>query len=76
MKDLDIINDERYVSESSHVTFTRFKKGIRNGIEYGELIDRLFIYELWKENISHIELVEHDWYNISTKKRIIFSSEI
>ena len=66
-----IKNDERYESESVHVTFTRFRSNIKNPIIFCEIIKKNMEVELGEEQITNLELVEHDWYNSFHTKRII-----
>ena len=66
-----IKNDERYESESAHVTFTRFRSNIKNPIIFCEAIKKNMEVELGEEEITNLELVEHDWYNSFHTKRII-----
>lgn len=64
-------NDERYRSESAHVTWTRFTRKIQKPREYCHMIDAHTETEIGEEVVREIELVEHDWYNSLEKKRII-----
>jgi 2'-5' RNA ligase len=63
--------DERYKSESAHVTFCRFKNTIAKIDPFIELIENMKEYDFGNQFIDNIELVEHDWYNMANKKRII-----
>jgi 2'-5' RNA ligase len=71
MEHYGIINNERYISESAHITFCRFKKTLNNHERLMRFIDEYREYDMGKEKINHIELVEHDWYNKETNKRVI-----
>jgi hypothetical protein len=55
----------------SHVTFCRFTNDISNLKKYIELLDNNKEFEIGTENVVEMTLVEHDWYNKQTKKRII-----
>lgn len=71
MLDYGIKNDERYKSESAHVTFCRFREKLTNPEKFTEFIDANRKLFLGQEFINTVELVEHDWYNLNSKKRII-----
>ena len=71
MKKFGLKNNERYESESAHITFCRFMNKLKNPEKLIEIIDRNRDYEIGKEKVEQIELVEHDWYNKKLKKRII-----
>ena len=71
MNKMNLKNNERYISESSHVTFCRFTDDISNSIKYVELIENYRELEIGTENIVGMTLVEHDWYNRESKKKII-----
>jgi len=66
-----IRNDERYESESAHITFMRFTDRLSRGKELCALIDGNRETDIGVETIREIELVEHDWYNHESTKRII-----
>jgi len=64
-------NDERYKSESAHVTFCRFKSPLKNPDKLVSLIAGNRDYYIGNEEVTEIQLVEHDWYNKQEKRRII-----
>ncbi|MBN1700010.1 MAG: hypothetical protein JW881_21045 [Spirochaetales bacterium] len=66
-----IENDERYRSESAHATFCRFTSPLRDPAGLLRYIEKHRSYALGTETVAVIELVEHDWYNRSSAKRII-----
>jgi hypothetical protein len=66
-----IKNDERYESESAHITFTRFRSSLKNPLIFCETMEKNMEVDLGEEEITNLELVEHDWYNSSHTKRII-----
>jgi hypothetical protein len=71
LKERGIRNDERYESESAHVTFTRFRAALRNPPLFRETIEASRSFDLGDEEVSSLELVEHDWYNLLQRKRVI-----
>ena len=71
MKEIGLKNNERYESESAHITFCRFREKLKNPEKFLHLIDENRKYEIGKERVNRIELVEHDWYNKESKKRIL-----
>ncbi len=71
MREYGITNDERYESESAHITFCRFRKRLRDPSKFIEIIDSCRDYEIGKEKIGNMELLEHDWYNKIASKRVI-----
>lgn len=64
-------NDERYESQSAHITFCRFRKRLKNCAAFVRFLHEYRQHEFGGETITHLELVEHDWYNLKRKKRII-----
>jgi len=68
--------DERYKSETAHVTFMRFKNEISNIDEFYNTIANKKDEIIEEINLSKIELVEHDWYNSESNKRIISTFNI
>jgi 2'-5' RNA ligase len=66
-----IRNDERYASESAHITFMRFAGKLAKAKELCGFINENRDTDLGMETIREIELVEHDWYNHESTKRII-----
>jgi len=66
-----IRNDERYESKSAHVTFMRFADKPGKAKELCEFIAGNRDTELGVETVQEIELVEHDWYNHESTKRVI-----
>lgn len=66
-----IKNDERYESESAHITFTRFRGNIKNSLLLCETMEKNMEVDIGEEEVTSLELVEHDWYNSFHKKRII-----
>jgi hypothetical protein len=69
-------NDERYESQSAHITFLRFINNIANPNSTVEMINRLKDYSFGEMKVGSIDLVEHDWYNLKEKKRIIKHFEL
>jgi 2'-5' RNA ligase len=69
-------NDERYESESAHITFCRFKNPLMNPERFIATVKNNISYEIGVEQIDAIELVEHDWYNKKSKKRVIESIKL
>ena len=68
--------DERYKSETAHVTFMRFKNEISNIDDFYNTIANKRNEIIEDINLSKIELVEHDWYNTESNKRIISTFNI
>lgn len=64
-------NDERYESESAHITFTRFRAGLEAPAALRSAIDALSELDMGEEPVTKLELVEHDWYNSSRSRRMI-----
>ena len=64
-------NDERYASESAHVTFMRFQSRLAYPALLVEAIAKHSEMEIGQLQVSRMELVEHDWYNSCGTKRII-----
>jgi hypothetical protein len=63
--------DERYKSETAHITFTRFVNPLHDS---KRLVNK--IYEdknktIEEIKINKIELVEHDWYNKFAHKKVL-----
>jgi 2'-5' RNA ligase len=71
-----IKNEERYESESAHITFVRFENRLSRPKEYGEFIGRNRRTKMGMESVAELELVEHDWYNRKATKRIIGKIEL
>ena len=68
--------DERYKSETAHVTFMRFKNEISNIDNFYNIIIKKKNEIIEEINLKRIELVEHDWYNTESNKRIISTFNI
>jgi len=66
-----LANDERYASESAHVTFTRFRGSLADPAALCAAIGELRESELGEAAATRLELVEHDWYNSAGTRRII-----
>jgi len=64
-------NDERYRSRSAHCTFMRFRAGLRCPSRFETAMDAWSERDLGNMPVTSAELVEHDWYNRRTSKRII-----
>jgi hypothetical protein len=64
-------NDERYRSESAHITFARFRNRLENPGALCSFIEKNRDREFGEITLSRFELVEHDWYNRESQKRII-----
>ncbi len=71
LKEYGIPNTERYESESAHVTFCRFKSVLRNPAGLVDLIERNGDSKISHTTFRSFELVEHDWYNCVSRKRLI-----
>lgn len=71
LKQRGVRNDERYESQSAHITFCRFQNRLKNSAEFVRFLHNYRQFEFGTETITHLELVEHDWYNLKRKKRII-----
>jgi 2'-5' RNA ligase len=63
--------DERYNSESAHLTFCRFKSQLSHREQFARAVKKYSEYSLGEQRVDTIELVEHDWYNLVEKKRVI-----
>jgi 2'-5' RNA ligase len=68
-----IQNDERYKSESAHITFCRFKYPVNEPNALFSLIRYFQYYELGTIKVKRIDLVEHNWYNSENSRRLIKS---
>ena len=64
-----IRNDERYRSETAHITFCRFRKELNNPKKLVKELDRYREYVFGRESVEYIELVEHDWYNRGERRK-------
>lgn len=64
-------NDERYESESAHVTFMRFMGILADPGSLCGALKELEEFDLGAEKVTELELVEHDWYNTRVTKRVI-----
>lgn len=71
MNSFNIQNDERYESESAHITFARFRHDLSDPLRFFKAIEENKEIELGEESITGMELVEHDWYNTFRTKRVI-----
>jgi len=71
---------ERYKSKTAHMTFCRFINNISNLDLFIQFIEKTQDYIFKREIINSIDMVIHDWYNISRKcrliKRISFREEL
>ena len=76
LKKNGIKNDERYESESAHITFVRFMNQFLRAEELCRFINENREMEIGIQKVEEIELVEHDWYNHESNKRIIDKIEI
>jgi len=76
MMEYNFENDERYESQSAHITFMRFVEFIANPNKTIEMICKLKNYVFGEMKVGSIDLVEHDWYNLKAKKRIIKHFEL
>lgn len=68
--------DERYKSETAHVTFMRFKNRISDVNRFYNKIMEIKDNKVEEINLRKIELVEHDWYNTEINKRVISTFNI
>jgi hypothetical protein len=68
--------DERYKSETAHVTFMRFKNRINDINRFYNKIIEIKDIKVEELELRKIELVEHDWYNTESNKRIISTFNI
>lgn len=64
-------NDERYASESAHVTFMRFREKLAHPNLFVKAVANYSEQDIGQEQVTRLELVEHDWYNSHRTKRII-----
>ncbi len=71
LKKNGIRNDERYASESAHITFARFADRLSKPEKLCTFIDENRETKIGRVKVTEIELVEHDWYNRVSTKRII-----
>lgn len=69
-----IKNDERYESQSAHITFCRFQREVKNIKAFLQFLQEYRSYDFGTETVAHWELVEHDWYNLKKKKMVIFDA--
>jgi hypothetical protein len=76
LKENGLGNDERYESKSAHVTFMRFADKPAKAKELCGFIDENRDTDIGAEKVREIELVEHDWYNHESTKRVIESFPI
>jgi 2'-5' RNA ligase len=76
MRQRGLKNDERYESRSAHVTFCRFASRLHDPAGFVSLIDACTELPLGTEQVSCMQLVEHDWYNSRQTKRVIASFEL
>jgi hypothetical protein len=68
--------DERYKSETAHITFTRFVNPLADN---KRLVKKILIdkkREIGEIRINKIELVEHDWYNKLINKKVLETFKI
>ena len=68
--------DERYKSETAHVTFMRFRNRISDINRFYNRIIENKDKKIEEINLRKIELVEHDWYNTEINKRVISTFNI
>lgn len=66
-----IKNNERYESESAHITFMRFMNPLQKAKELCKFINENRELKIGFPTIEEVEMVEHDWYNHKISKRII-----
>jgi len=71
LKENGINNDERYKSESAHITFVRFMNQFLRAEELCRFINKNREMKIGIQKVEEIELVEHDWYNHESNKKII-----
>lgn len=71
LKEYSIKYVERYKTESAHITFCRFARGLKEPERLAGMIKENRHIDIGTEIINNIELIEHDWYNQQLKKRII-----
>ena len=76
LKTRGIPNDERYKSESAHVTFLRFLGRPAAPRELCRHIQSHRSFEVGMELVREFEVVEHDWYNKAEHKRVIGRIEL
>ncbi|HUW42169.1 MAG TPA: Gfo/Idh/MocA family oxidoreductase [Rectinemataceae bacterium] len=76
MEDAGLANDERYRSESAHLTFARFISPLASPGGLREFIDGNRETEIGRERVDALELVEHDWYDRRATRRIIGRVEL
>jgi len=71
LKKNGIRNDERYASESAHITFARFADRLCRPEGLCKFINDNRETEIGLAQVTEVELVEHDWYNRASTKRVI-----
>lgn len=70
---LGLANRERYRSMTSHATFMRFKASLSEPRRLAELITAAADEPIGEAVIASFDLVRHDWYNLSGKRKILAS---
>lgn len=68
-----LMNEERYRSESAHMTFMRFRKELARPDALCAFVGENRELRIGRERVAALELVEHDWYNRKAMRRAIGS---
>jgi len=76
MKKSGLKIDERYKSETAHITFTRFVNPLNDNRKLAGKINEDRNKSIDEITIRKIELVEHDWYNKKAHKKVFKTFEI
>jgi len=76
MKNKELRIDERYKSETAHITFTRFVNPLTDNKIFGNKLYEDKNKPIDEITIRKIELVEHDWYNKLAHKKVLEKFEI
>ena len=67
---------ERYHSQSAHISFMAYRKPMRDHQSFLKLVELTKHQDFGMANVTKFELVEHDWYNRLTNKRVIKKFEL
>jgi 2'-5' RNA ligase len=71
LRERGLPNTERYESHSAHITFMRFAQPLASPSRLVQLIHETRSLEIGKLDVGHLELVEHDWYNRASRRRLL-----
>ncbi|MDA8426096.1 MAG: hypothetical protein M0Z80_08145 [Treponema sp.] len=64
-------NDERYRSDSAHVSFARFMSPLASPGELRAFIEENRETAMGTASVDALELVEHDWYDRRATRRLV-----